>query len=107
MTHRVIFYCPDYGKIKLFITVGMDDDKQPSELFITADQSGSTLDGFCDAWSIAMSLCLQHGVKLKTLADKFEFTEFSPGGITDNERIPMAKSIPDYVVRWMAMEFNK
>lgn len=106
ITHRCVIRCPDHGAVKLFITVGLDSARTPMEIFITADQAGSTLDGFCDTWSITMSMALQHGVPLRTLIDKLSWTEFAPAGLTENPEIPIAKSIPDYVCRWMAKEFT-
>jgi len=106
ITHTAIFHTAT-GRIKFFVTVGLFDDGRPGELFITCDQTGSTLDGFSDCWAIAISLCLQNGVPLDTIVNKFSHHEFEPRGMTDNKKIPFAKSVPDYVVRWMATTFAK
>ncbi len=88
-----------------YITVGLYDDKTPGELFITLGKAGSTLAGFADAFATAVSFGLQHGVELRFLVDKFSHARFEPSGFTGNSDIPMAKSIVDYVFRWMALQF--
>lgn len=89
------------GRVKFFFTVGLYENGLPGELFLHMDESGSTLDGFADAWSIAISLCLQHGVTLETLVKKFSYQEFEPKGMTNDKEIHTARSVVDYVVRWM------
>lgn len=69
-------------------------------------ESGSTLDGFADAWATAVSMCLQSGVSLETLVDKFSFLQFEPRGMTECEAVRSARSMVDYAVRWMASEFG-
>jgi ribonucleoside-diphosphate reductase alpha chain len=88
-----------------YITVGLYDDGMPGEIFITLGKAGSTLAGFADAFATAISFALQHGVELRFLVDKFSYVRFEPAGYTGNSNIPTAKSIIDYVFRWMAMEF--
>ena len=89
-----------------YITVGLySDTRQPGEIFITLGKAGSTLAGFADAFATAISFSLQHGVELRFLADKFSHVRFEPSGFTGNPDIPMAKSIVDYVFRWLAQEF--
>ena len=89
-----------------YITVGLySDTRQPGEIFITLGKAGSTLAGFADAFATAISFSLQHGVELRFLADKFAHVRFEPSGFTGNKDIPMAKSIVDYVFRWLAQQF--
>ncbi len=88
-----------------YITVGMYEDGQPGEIFVTLGKAGSTLAGFADAFATAVSFALQHGVELQFLVDKFSHARFEPSGFTGNPEIPIAKSIVDYVFRWMALQF--
>lgn len=88
-----------------YITAGMYEDGQPGEIFIVMSKEGSTISGLMDSFATSISLCLQYGVPISVLVDKFSFTRFEPSGFTDNPRIRMAKSIPDYIFRWMADKF--
>jgi ribonucleoside-diphosphate reductase alpha chain len=88
-----------------YITVGQYDDGQPGEIFITLGKAGSTLSGFADAFATAISFALQHGVELRFLVDKFTHVRFEPSGFTGNQDIPIAKSIVDYVFRWLALRY--
>ena len=88
-----------------YITVGLYEDGNPGEIFITLGKAGSTLAGFADAFATAISFALQHGVELRFLVDKFSHARFEPSGFTGNSEIPIAKSIVDYVFRWMALRF--
>ncbi len=88
-----------------YATVGLFEDGKPGEIFITLGKAGSTLAGFADAFATAISFALQHGVELRFLVDKFSHARFEPSGFTSNPQIPMAKSIVDYVFRWMAIQF--
>jgi ribonucleoside-diphosphate reductase alpha chain len=88
-----------------YITVGLFDDGKPGEIFITLGKAGSTLAGFADAWATTISFALQHGVDLRFLVDKFSHVRFEPSGFTGNQDIPIAKSIVDYVFRWLALQF--
>ena len=88
-----------------YITVGMYEDGKPGEIFITLGKAGSTLAGFADSFATAISFSLQHGVELRFLVDKFPHVRFEPSGFTGNPEIPIAKSIVDYVFRWMALQF--
>ena len=106
ITHRAVIHDHEFKRVKLFVIVGLYDDGTPGELFLSADQSGTLLDGFCDAWAISVSLSLQAGIPLSAIVKKFAFTEFAPNGMTENEDIPFAKSIPDYVVQWLALQFK-
>jgi ribonucleoside-diphosphate reductase alpha chain len=88
-----------------YITVGLYEDDAPGEIFITLGKAGSTLAGFADAFATAISFALQHGVELRFLVDKFTHVRFEPSGFTGNQDIPIAKSIVDYVFRWLALQF--
>lgn len=88
-----------------YLTVGLYDDSTPGELFITMAKEGSTVGGLMDAFGTAISMCLQYGVPVKSLVEKFAHTRFEPSGFTKNPDIPIAKSLPDYIFRWFGMEF--
>ncbi len=88
-----------------YITVGMYDDGAPGEIFINMSKEGSTVSGLMDAFARAISYAMQYGVPLEVLADKFAHTRFEPSGFTGNEQIPYAKSITDYIFRWLALKF--
>jgi ribonucleoside-diphosphate reductase alpha chain len=88
-----------------YITVGLYEDGQPGELFITMAKEGSTISGLMDGFATAISFSLQYGVPLKFLVDKFSHVRFEPGGWTGNQQVPYAKSILDYIFRWMGAKF--
>jgi ribonucleoside-diphosphate reductase alpha chain len=88
-----------------YITVGLYPDGSPGEIFITMAKEGSTVSGLMDSFSCAISLALQHGVPLKMLCEKFAHTRFEPSGWSGNAEIGFAKSIMDYIFRWMHLRF--
>jgi ribonucleoside-diphosphate reductase alpha chain len=89
-----------------YITVGLyPDTGMPGEIFVTMSKEGSTISGLMDGFATAISLALQYGVPLSTLVDKFIHSRFEPSGFTNNKEIPMAKSVMDYIFRWMALKF--
>jgi len=88
-----------------YLTVGMYEDGEPGELFITMAKEGSTVGGTMDAFGTAISLCLQYGVPVGELCQKFAHSRFEPSGFTKNPDIPMAKSIVDYIFRWLHLTF--
>ena len=88
-----------------YITVGMYDDGTPGELFLTMSKEGSTISGLMDTIATMASLSLQYGVPMDTLCSKFAHMRFEPSGITPNPDIRFAKSIPDYIFRWLAKKF--
>jgi len=88
-----------------YLTVGLFDDQQPGELFITMAKEGSTIGGLMDAIGTLTSMALQYGVPLEALVRKFAHQRFEPSGFTKNPHIRNASSITDYVFRWMAMQF--
>ncbi len=88
-----------------YITVGLYPNGDPGELFITMAKEGSTVSGLMDSFALAVSIALQHGVPLKLFCDKFAHTRFEPSGWTNNTEIGFAKSIMDYIFRWLQLRF--
>jgi ribonucleoside-diphosphate reductase alpha chain len=88
-----------------YITVGLFEDGTPGELFINMAKEGSTIGGLMDVIGTETSMCLQYGVPLQVLVDKFSHMRFEPSGWTPNPDIPHAKSVVDYIFRWMGMQF--
>jgi ribonucleoside-diphosphate reductase alpha chain len=88
-----------------YITVGMYETGEPGEIFIKMAKEGSTLSGFMDGFALSVSIGLQYGVPLKALVDKFINTRFEPAGYTGHPAIPYAKSVLDYIARWLGGRF--
>ena len=89
-----------------YITAGMYPDGTVGEIFLTdIGKEGSTLRGMMNSFATAISISLQYGVPLETLVRKFAYMRFEPEGITTNPEIPFAKSMPDYIMRWLASRF--
>ena len=88
-----------------YITAGLFDDGTPGEIFLVMAKEGSTISGFADAFAQAVSYSLQYGVPLQVLVDKFSHVRFEPAGLTKNPDVRVAKSIVDYVFRWLATKF--
>jgi len=88
-----------------YITVGLYEDGMPGEIFLVMAKEGSTISGFADAFAQAISYALQYGVPLQDLVDKFSHVRFEPSGMTRNPDVRFAKSIVDYLFRWMAAKF--
>ena len=88
-----------------YLMVGLYEDGQPGEIFIRMAKAGSTIAGLMDSFAIAVSMALQYGVSLKILCDKFSHTRFEPCGWSGNPRIGYAKSLMDYLFRYMALKF--
>ncbi|MGA9899298.1 MAG: vitamin B12-dependent ribonucleotide reductase [Terriglobales bacterium] len=88
-----------------YITVGLYPDGEPGEIFITMAKEGSTVSGLMDSFACAVSIALQHGVPLKLLCEKFAHTRFEPSGWSGNGEIGFAKSIMDYIFRWLQLRF--
>jgi ribonucleoside-diphosphate reductase alpha chain len=88
-----------------YITVGLYPNGDPGELFITMAKEGSTVSGLMDSFALAVSISLQHGVPLKLFCEKFAHTRFEPSGWTSNPDIGFAKSIMDYIFRWLQLRF--
>jgi len=88
-----------------YITVGLYPTGEPGEIFIRMAKEGSTVSGLMDSFATAVSLALQHGVPLRVLCEKFAHTRFEPSGWTQNEQIGYAKSLMDYIFRWLSLRF--
>jgi len=88
-----------------YLTVGKFEDGSPGEVFLQMSKAGSTVNGLMDTIGILLSLCLQSGVPLESVVRKFSHVRFEPEGMTKNRDIPMAKSVVDYLGRWLGMEF--
>ena len=90
-----------------YVTVGLYEDGVPGEMFIRMSKEGSTVSGLMDSFATAVSLALQYGVPLKVLCDKFSHTRFEPSGWSGNPTIGYAKSLMDYLFRWIELRFLK
>jgi ribonucleoside-diphosphate reductase alpha chain len=88
-----------------YITVGMYEDGTPGEVFISMAKEGSTISGLMDSFATSISYALQYGVPLKFFVDKFSHVRFEPSGWTGNPTVPYAKSIMDYIFRWLGAKF--
>ena len=88
-----------------YITVGLFEDGSPGEIFLVMAKEGSTISGFADAFAQAVSYALQYGVPLQVLVDKFSHVRFEPSGMSKNPEVRFAKSIVDYIFRWLATKF--
>jgi ribonucleoside-diphosphate reductase alpha chain len=88
-----------------YITVGLYEDGQPGEMFLKMAKEGSTISGLMDSFATMVSVALQYGVPLHDLVHKFAHVRFEPSGFTANPEIPIAKSIIDYIFRWMGSRF--
>jgi ribonucleoside-diphosphate reductase alpha chain len=104
-TRQAITHKFDIAGHEGYITVGLYEDGSPGELFITMAKEGSTIGGLMDTIGTLVSLALQYGVPLETLVNKFAHQRFEPSGFTKNPDVPIAKSITDYLFRWLACQF--
>ncbi|PYP92049.1 MAG: hypothetical protein DMG65_05360 [Candidatus Angelobacter sp. Gp1-AA117] len=102
---RAITHHFSVGGQEGYVTVGLYEDGQPGELFIKMSKEGSTVSGLMDSFATAVSLALQYGVPLRVLCDKFSHMRFEPSGWSANTRIGYAKSIMDYLFRWLDLRF--
>jgi hypothetical protein len=93
------------GSHEGYIIVGLYDDGTPGEIFITMNKQGSVIRGLMDSFATSISIGLQYGVPLKVLVNKFAHVRFEPNGATQNPNIPTARSIMDYLFRWLALKF--
>lgn len=89
-----------------YFTVGLYEDGSPGEIFIKMSKEGSTISGLMDSFAVAISMCLQYGVPLRVLVNKFSHSRFEPSGYTTNKEIPIAKSLMDYIFRWFDLRFH-
>ncbi|HIE11373.1 MAG TPA: vitamin B12-dependent ribonucleotide reductase [Kiritimatiellae bacterium] len=106
-TRRSLTHKFSVGGHEGYLTVGLYEDGSPGELFITMAKEGSTIGGLMDSLGTCVSLCLQYGVPLHALVDKFAHTRFEPSGFTSNPNIPIASSLTDYIFRWLGHTFLK
>ncbi|HVT88785.1 MAG TPA: LAGLIDADG family homing endonuclease [Tepidisphaeraceae bacterium] len=104
-TRNAITHKFDVSGHEGYITVGLYEDGSPGEVFITMAKEGSTIGGLMDTIATLVSVSLQYGVPVESLVRKFEHVRFEPSGMTRNREIPIAKSLVDYIFRWLAMEF--
>ncbi len=88
-----------------YLTVGMYEDGSPGEIFVVMAKEGSVVSGLMDSFATMVSLALQYGVPMHVLVRKFQHARFEPSGFTTNPQIPIAKSITDYIFRWLALKF--
>jgi ribonucleoside-diphosphate reductase alpha chain len=102
---RAITHKFEIGNHEGYLTVGLYEDGKPGEVFIRMAKEGSTISGLMDSFATSISIALQYGVPLEVLVKKFCHTRFEPSGFTKNPEIPMAKSIMDYIFRWLAAKF--
>mgnify|MGYP001229650279 CR=1 FL=1 len=102
ITHRF-----QIGEHVGYLTVGLYEDGSPGELFLIMSKEGSSVSGWADAFSTVFSYALQYGVPLEDLVAKLSFSQFEPSGWTKHENIHFAKSVVDYVVRWLEWRFLK
>jgi ribonucleoside-diphosphate reductase alpha chain len=102
---RAITHKFSVGGHEGYITVGLYEDGTPGEIFLTMAKEGSTISGLMDSFATAISLTLQYGVPLEALVEKFSHMRFEPSGYTKNPEIPIAKSLVDYLFRWLASKF--
>jgi len=93
------------GGYEGYLIVGFYEDAKPGEIFIVMAKEGSTVSGLMDAFATAVSLALQYGVPLKVLCDKFSHSRFEPSGWSGNPQIGYAKSLTDYMFRWLGLKF--
>jgi ribonucleoside-diphosphate reductase alpha chain len=105
-TRKALTHKFDISGHEGYITVGLFEDGTPGELFITMAKEGSTIGGLMDTIGTLVSLSLQYGVPHDAMYRKFSNTHFEPSGFTPNPEIPIAKSLTDYIFRWLAMEFE-
>ena len=90
-----------------YITVGLYPNGKPGEMFISMAKEGSVVSGLMDSFATSVSIMLQYGVPLKVLINKFSHARFEPSGFTSNPEIPIAKSVMDYIFRWMDLTFGE
>ena len=100
ITHRF-----EIGGQEGYLTVGLYEDGQPGEIFLKMAKEGSTVSGLVDSFATSVSVALQYGVPLRDLVNKFAHVRFEPSGFTGNAEIPLAKSIVDYVFRYLGSRF--
>lgn len=103
VTHKVAIYTEE-GELDVYITVGMYVDGSLGEVFVTIGKQGENF-AIYDALMTAVSIGIQSGIPIEVFVKKFEYQQFQPAGMTSNPNIPIAKSVLDYVFRWIKMRF--
>ena len=104
VTKKLVVRCSD-GDVKLYVQVGFYPDGRPGEIFLKADQVGSTLSGMLDALSMCMSVALQAGVPLSWFVEKMKNLQFEPAGPTSDPKVRYATSIVDGLAKWLEYRF--
>ena len=104
-THKSVTHKFNVAGHEGYLIAGLYDDATPGELFITMAKEGSTIGGLMDSLGIAISVALQYGVPMESLVNKFTHQRFEPAGMTHNAEIPFAKSLVDYIFRWLGIYF--
>lgn len=100
-THRV-----EFGGMKGYVTINVDAEGNPFEVFIHGfGQYGSTMSGWVDTLSILLSLCLQNGISIERLSDRFQELTFDPQGPTDNDEVTNCQSLPHYVIEYIKAKY--
>lgn len=107
ITHKFRIAKGSPESAKGYITIGLYDDGTPGELFINIAKEGSSISGTMNCFATMVSIALQHGVPIEDLVKKFSNVAFEPSGMTDNEEIPMAVSVIDYIFKWIGKKFVK
>ena len=102
-----VTHCFDIGGHKTYLTVGEFEDGRLGEIYLKIDKEGTTVHGFANCFSIAVSIALQHGISFGHLYDKFSYQDFEPNGMTNQREIYSAKSIVDYVFKWLALRYDE
>jgi ribonucleoside-diphosphate reductase alpha chain len=105
ITHKFVLHGDDGRDYKGYITVGFYEDGTPGEFFIRIAKIGSMVNGLLDTIATSVSIALQYGIPLSVFISKFSHVRFSPEGMTDNKDIPIAKSLVDYIFRWLGNRF--
>ncbi len=105
ITHHFVIRDED-GEVDCYLTVGLYEDGRPGEVFAKMGKEGQAISGLLDGWAIGMSIALQYGIPLEVFVSKLSGMAFSPSGYSGNREIGYAKSVLDYIVRWMALRFG-
>jgi ribonucleoside-diphosphate reductase alpha chain len=107
ITHKVHIYSRDGQQQEGYITANVDENGRLREVFLTGwGKSGSTLEGWVQAFAVMLSISLQYGAELPMICRKLSHMKFEPFGETDNPEIPEVKSVIDYIVRWLAIRYG-
>lgn len=105
ITHKFVIHAEGGEEYTGYITVGFYEDGTPGEFFIRIAKIGSMVNGLLDTIATSVSIALQYGIPLKVFVNKFSHMRFEPEGLTENKDIPFAKSLVDYIFRWLGEKF--